>query len=233
MYDEKLNNNTLYFLYYAFFLQMFFGYWMFSNKQIFSNKILPVERADAPMKSGHSIWDPIEFNQAFPFLFCGILFIIWNLGHCVYLGFVKHQRQREWSYEDLRTYLLSLKPYDKEWLKTEEEYIREVQNYRLLPDNFYRKLLVSHILFNRNALNNKRFIQNVPTYDILANPYYEERFQYFPAMSRGDLDSKIFMSAKVRSIINLPYLTSAQFEEFEFENNLFKAIEKKVSISIS
>ena len=230
MYDDKLNNNTINWCYYAFGLQMFFGYWMFSNRQIFSNKVVPIETGNSPMRSGHSIWDPIEMDHAFPFLITGCLFTLGYIAYLIYLVIDRYRMRKYLTVENLKPFPGALKEFDREWLTSEERYVREHGNYRLLYDKFYKRLVASSTLQIPNALNNKTFIQNVPTYDILANPYYEERFQYFPVMSRGDLDKRIFMSNKVRKLLNLPYLNPFQIKKFNFSNKFFRVLADKVNI---
>jgi len=228
MYDDTLNKNSVNLLYYAFALQMFVGYWMYSNKQIFTNEVKEVTKSNSSIPSNHSIWDPIQLNQAFPFLAVGVIFIASKIIHVIIIMIADYREKHNFTYENLKKYTMSLKQYDKVWLKSEEKYIREKENFRLLPDETYRKLVTSGVLQLPNALTNKNFIQNVPTYDILANPKYEERFQYFPAMMREDLDDDLFMSEKIRKIINLPYLTRNQLTQFEFSSEIFKMISEKV-----
>lgn len=76
MYDEKLSNRSVLVMQFTIILQMFFGYWMFSNRQMFSNKVYDLEAADSMPRSGHSIWNPIEIDQAAPFLLVAGMAII-------------------------------------------------------------------------------------------------------------------------------------------------------------
>lgn len=76
LYDEKLSNNTVNLLYFSVLLQMLFGFWMFTNNQMFANEVYPMVEAYSPVRSGHSIWEPIHIDQAFPFLFVGVIFLV-------------------------------------------------------------------------------------------------------------------------------------------------------------
>lgn len=157
---------------------MAFGYWMFSNKQMFSNEVSTVSEANSPMRSEHSIWDSIEINQAFPFLLVIAAFIIYMIIYYTF-SFIMYFRKAEEKFQNLPPFLDSLKDSDRQWLITEEEYIRENDNYKILNDEFYRLLVAFNLIRVPTALNNRTFIQQVASYDILANPYYEEMFQYY------------------------------------------------------
>jgi hypothetical protein len=80
----------------------------------------------------------------------------------------------------------------------------------------------SEHLSNPNALTNRNYIQGVPTYNMLANSYYEEKFQYFHDVAKSEIDSKIFMSGKVRQIINLAYLNHHQIRKLDFTNHFIQ-----------
>ena len=231
MYDDLLSNNAINLLRYSILLQMAFGYWMFSNKQMFNNEVFTVSEANSPMRSEHSIWDPIEFNQAFPFLMIVAIFVVYMIGYYIY-SFIMSFREKEDKFQNLPTFMDSLKDSDRQWLISEEEYIREKNNYKILSDEFYRHLVTFNMIRVPTALNNRTFIQNVASYDILANPYYEEKFQYYCAKNRGDLDSKLFMSEKVRQLLFLPYLSKDQARILEFKNELFNILGKKVRNTI-
>ena len=231
MYDDMLSNNAVNLWRYAVFLQMAFGYWMFSNKQMFSNEVSTVSEANSPMRSEHSIWDSIEINQAFPFLLVIAAFIIYMIIYYTF-SFIMYFRKAEEKFQNLPPFLDSLKDSDRQWLITEEEYIRENDNYKILNDEFYRLLVAFNLIRVPTALNNRTFIQQVASYDILANPYYEEMFQYYWVKNRADIDSSLFMSDKVRQMLYLPYLSKEQAKALEFKNQLFNMLGKKVIISI-
>lgn len=227
MYDEELSNDTVYFLNWAFILQMFFGYWMFDNKQMFGNTVLPITETNSPNRSGHSIWDPIELNQAFPFLFTGIVFLMFFIGFYIYNIINAWKKKGTWYFDNANSYINSLSEKDREWKRTEERFVRENDGISCLPDSFYNKLLTMAIFQMPTALNQRNYIHNTCSYDILANQSYTERFQYIPVVSRSELDGHYFMSEKVREILNLPYLTREQLQNFEFSNKLFKVMNQK------
>jgi hypothetical protein len=227
MYNDALSNTTINFCYCAPVLQMFVGYWMFNNKQIFGNHVFPIAEANSPNQSGHSIWDPIEINQAFPFLIMGTAFVLFNIGRLIYSSFNKYIQVS--NFEDLKSFVHYLKQSDKDWIVNEETFRRENDGYKVLSDVFYKKLMASSKnLSNPNALTNRNYIQGVPTYNMLANPYYEEKFQYFHDIVKSDIDSKIFMSGKVRQIINLAYLNPHQIKDLDFTNIFIQRFASKL-----
>lgn len=73
MYDNKLNDSVLDKLQYAPLLFLAFGYWMFSNHQLFGGETFPIEKAGDVRLSGH-IWYSIflpegwQVGPAFPLI---------------------------------------------------------------------------------------------------------------------------------------------------------------------
>lgn len=218
MYDEKLSNRVVFLMQFSFILQMLFGYWMYSNQQMFYNNVSELSMANSQTKSGRTIFSSIQIDQSFPFLIVAVLSVILT----ILVSVMRFTRKvsKSGDFEDLKPYVACLKEYDREWLRSEEQFVREFDEYKLLQDRFYRTLVTSNALQIPNALTNKNYIQNVASYDILMNPMYEERFQYFPAQRRGEMDQKLFMSEKVRKLLYLPYLSPNQIKEFEFSNHL-------------
>lgn len=53
MYDDKLNNAAIRLLRWAPIFMMFFGYWCLGNKQIFNDKVNPIEYSNAPIVTSH------------------------------------------------------------------------------------------------------------------------------------------------------------------------------------
>ena len=76
-------------------------------------------------------------------------------------------------------------------------------------------------------MENERKIQQIATYDILANPIYQEKFQYYSALERGDGPDPIFMSNKVRKMLYLPYLSKDQLSRFKFADVALNEMSRK------
>ena len=84
MYDDKLNVSVLRKLTYAPLLFLIFGYWMFSNVQLFSNTVYPVQYStDAPTTGHHwySVFSPASFT-ATPAL--PLLVMFWLLSVAIF-----------------------------------------------------------------------------------------------------------------------------------------------------
>ena len=62
-FDEELNKNTIEALHWASLLYFFVGYWMMSNKQIFSNTLYEFDTDDpTDQETGHKVFKNIEID---------------------------------------------------------------------------------------------------------------------------------------------------------------------------
>lgn len=50
---------------------LFFGYWCFSNKQIFSNEVYPIHFTTEAVQTGHKVWS-MNVNPGLPLLLVGL-----------------------------------------------------------------------------------------------------------------------------------------------------------------
>ena len=99
---------------------------------------------------------------------------------------------------------------DKEWFKTENEYYKKNYNY----------MVSNQVTLNRMKRYKdtpKKSIQNIPFYYILANPFYQRDFLYFPVAlgetrheyiidGDSDEDNDKDQSDFVNHMLNLAYL---------------------------
>jgi len=184
MYDEKLNNRVLSTLTYAPILFLSFGYWMMSNKQLFSNDnvVWFVQSSDVK-QSGH-IWTSVFKKEGYhhqpgvPLLIgFWVLFILIVFRNSFFRWFVRvfpSARVGEIEIdEDLDNYFKTLDDEDRKWSLKEEENCRNVLNMKILAEHTLERLNATEL--------GKSHMQGVHTYDILANPLYLDDFQYFSA----------------------------------------------------
>ena len=182
MFDEKMSASTYKTMRWAIALNLFFAYWMYSNKQMFSNEVHPLRKAfDVPL-TGHVIFKNFEVDQAFPSFLFGFIFLAIFCTRWVRPLVAKFIPS--WFPEDplvkenLGNYFDSLEEKDLEWWTTEEEYIRDELGYKMVNDETLEGL--------KAGTPGKRVIQNVHCYDILANPEYENQFCYIPVADRDN-----------------------------------------------
>ena len=222
MFDDKLSNSSVDLCRYAILLQMFFGYNMLNNNQIFN---AGGESKESSLLSSNFLAN-IRFNHALPFLVCFILFIIFAIGEYIFVKAIRLRRLK-WGFESLPPFQRCLKESDVEWIFTEEKYLREKENFKILSDKFYRTLRSLYSAGKQPEMENERKIQQIATYDILANPIYQEKFQYYSVLERGDGPDPIFMSNKVRKMLYLPYLSKDQLSRFKFADVAFNEMSRK------
>ena len=222
MFDDKLSNTTVDFWSYAFLIQMFFGFRMFNNSEMFE---VDSNSSEYSYLSG-IFFNTIEFNHAFPFLAFLGLFVIFTIWESYYIK-VNKIGNSKWGFEGLPPFPKCLKQSDVEWMYSEEKYLRDNENIKILSDKFYNTLETMQNLGEAKDDKGEHKIQQIATYDILANPIYQEMFQYYSVDERGAGSDPIFMSNKVRKILNLPYLSQNQISEFRFIDTLFNKMVKK------
>lgn len=235
MYDEKLNNNVLTILTYAPLLFLSFGYWMFSSKQLLSNKVSYATLNSEVRETGH-IWYEVFQGKTYdacphlPFL---IMFWIFLTG-----TIFRHQIYKGLAYllpslikvgdleidEDLDNYFNTLDEHDRNWSIKEEENARGVLNLKILNDETLTKLKTTQM--------GAGHMKGVHCYDILANPLYLDDFQYFSASmddrekyiidDDDDEDNDNAQSDLVKVILNLAFLTEKQAKAFSFSKDAYK-----------
>lgn len=235
MYDEKLNNNVLTILTYAPLLFLSFGYWMFSSKQLLSNKVSYATLNSEVRETGH-IWYEVFQGKTYdacphlPFL---IMFWIFLTGtifrHQIYKGlaFLLPSLIKVGDLEideDLDNYFNTLDEHDRNWSIKEEENARSVLNLKILNDETLTKLKTTQM--------GAGHMKGVHCYDILANPLYLDDFQYFSASmddrekyiidDDDDEDNDNAQSDLVKVILNLAFLTEKQAKAFSFSKDAYK-----------
>jgi hypothetical protein len=131
MYSDILNKSSIELIPYAVILQMFFGYWMLSNLQIFTNKVGKVEKQTDVEPTGHEIGSSISLDQALPLFGAGcLIFLIVVFGSCL-KGCLrcfcpKFREEREFFVEEgLHPYFNSLPENEAKWWIAEEKHIRD------------------------------------------------------------------------------------------------------------
>lgn len=74
--DDKMTTNAMWLLSFTPILFLFNGYWMLSNRQMFSNEVNQVSRSTDEMSSGH-FWSTLtQLNQATPMLMISLAFVV-------------------------------------------------------------------------------------------------------------------------------------------------------------
>ena len=72
MFDEKMNTAAISVLKWAPFFLVAFNFWSFSNKQIFSNVVLPKMYSDEPIVTDHNL--TLQGDQSLPLFIFAVIF---------------------------------------------------------------------------------------------------------------------------------------------------------------
>ena len=126
--------------------------------------------------------------------------------------------------ENLPYFFTAIKLKDAEWLKIENENLKDHYNFQIISDEINRIL--------DTTSPPKKAIQGVPYYIILANPLYYRDFQYIccDVPDRNNLikdddddeENDCEQSDMVSIILNLAYIPENVVEKFRFETGFHK-----------
>jgi len=203
MYDEKLNASALSTLKWAPVFLLFFGYWIMSNKQLFGNTVLPLQRTNEVIQTDHKIFSNIQVDQSFPLLLFSCLFFICVFFNDTFLALFRKCRVMDEEEEievdeDLDTYFGSLSQVDKKIWYFDEHHNRKDLDLKTLTDEAFDQLRHSH--------TGKKTITVCPNYEIVSNPKYADQFGYTPIEFRDTEEEKL-TSDMVLKLLNLAYFT--------------------------
>jgi hypothetical protein len=130
MFDSELTNTSLWFLQYAGALYLAFGFWMLSNKQIFSNEVHPIKYVGDISFTGHTI-GRLNLHQASIVVLlvalCVIIYLVWLfLKYTVEaMCFSSSVEEELLGVEDLFNFYDSLHLQDLQFLIDEEMVLRQ------------------------------------------------------------------------------------------------------------
>jgi len=190
-----------------------FGYWMISNRQIFSNHVTPKAFSKDIIFTDHTIAN-IHVDQAFPLFIFNILLI---LALFVFLLkyikdnflFSSSQQEELMGIEELLDFQQSLFKQDLEYWIQEEMQIRKQFGYKKMKDFSFSLMRVANISFlahkkRHEMMVDKKGISNTVCYDMLAQQKYQSLLQYIPMAHRqGQPHTK---SDQLRTYVDYPFL---------------------------
>jgi len=234
-YDSELNDSVISLMTLAPLFFFSFGYWMLSNKQLFSNEVIWKKTLTEPEGTNH-IWTEVFSgkaysvdNQGFPMIICFWLYLILlllkdRLFSLVVTMFKSLKVGNFELDEDLDNYFETLDKGDKEWSAKEEEHCRKVLKFATLEEETFRKF--------RETEQKDMQLQGVHTYEILANPHYLDAFQYLsPAFEDranyivdddDDEGNDEAQSDLVKIFLNLAFLEEGKAKQFKFDKESYR-----------
>ena len=174
--DDKLTNNCISMLKGAPLMLLFNGYWMISNRQIFTNGWSYKQRSFDTMKSGHMI--QLEVNWATPMLLLAAAAVLIIIIQIVFkdmlmkFGFSMSSKKIEVD-EDLPRFFEAIKLSQADELIDEQFNMKK--NYGFIPNDPDTIQELDRVKVPRKA------IQGTPWYQILSNQAYAQKFFYIGA----------------------------------------------------
>lgn len=124
-FDDSMNHNCIRDILRAPFLYLGMGFWMFSNRQIFENIVLPIEFLKDVPRMNHTIIESVFFNlnPGSPFLILLIIQIIFEISMQMNIDSkfgsekIKHFLERP---PDNEPFFKTISESDKDWFFGEE-----------------------------------------------------------------------------------------------------------------
>lgn len=173
--DDKMTTNAMWLLSFTPILFLFNGYWMLSNRQMFSNEVNQVSRSTDEMSSAH-FWSTLpQLNQATPMLMISIAFVVITvLRNSFYKmlqkwGFTISSNEIEVD-ENLPSFYKAVKLSDADWIVKENQYLEDNYSFRFAPTNLIKEM--------DNVSVPKKPVQGIAWYALMANPVYVRAFNY-------------------------------------------------------
>lgn len=213
---------------------------MLSNQQIFGNKVYPIEFLNSPRRTGHDIFAMPNVTASIPFFFTffvvAVLIFSDRLNRKLFKKIYGAGAENLGEIDErLENYFVALNYDSKEWIVEEEKLCRGKLNFKTLTDHAFDNL--------QDAFHTPAFLQGISqgveqtkisgcfSYDILANPYYQQQFAYLPAMLPerkqlvidGDYDesNNDMQSNMVRMILNLAYMDRKTQKSFKIDKGSY------------
>jgi hypothetical protein len=144
LYDNTLNVVSIHFLKWAAFLYIAIAYWVITNKQLFGNRLTPIEYQAQVEFYGHYIFEMPDTPQETVVLAVAMLILLYWLVNLVYHIisplFRTTSQEELMEFEDLKPFYEALDFLDLEFWVTEERQIRNKFKYKYLFDDLYDKL---------------------------------------------------------------------------------------------
>jgi hypothetical protein len=182
--DNSLAATALYILQCAPLLYLAVGTWMMSNIQIFYNDVILTQRYSDHYETGHSLartlWPPkltyyTPLFLAFIFeLLIVLTYPLWTQPVRKALGvgdLADDKTEQAYFYETLTN-------LQRECITREEYACREILGVTRISDRTLQRLNDSYTTVIGKGRETE--LIGIPTYDILDNPHFQDKFQYLP-----------------------------------------------------
>lgn len=235
MFDGTVNRTTLNLLYFAPILYAISAAATFSNQQVFKNSVVPRINAEFYPPTNHQfIADSFsQITPATPFFILVVLLVLTTLYRYT-RSWIQGKYYREESLEEQIKDMVPVQNLDsffrvlkdkviENWVK-EEVVCKERCDMQRLKESSFKELIQARETKGERKGNPK--LQGVHNYDILSNPMYAERYLYTPCRYPNrssyvisqytDKELRKLSNDLIRTICDLPYLTTKKARELEF-----------------
>jgi hypothetical protein len=183
--DHSLSGTAINLLLLGPLLYLSVGFWMYNNIQIFNNDVQYTAHFDDHYVTGHSLSSallPPKLSQALPLLLAFAFFALIVTTHPLWM----HKARRLLKVEDLSeekvekvNFYKSLTKLQREAIIREEEAMREVMGTGKISERTMQRLK-SCVSYSEMGQGRETEIIGIPTYDILDNPKFQDKFQFLP-----------------------------------------------------
>jgi hypothetical protein len=174
------------------------------------------------MPSNHSFYDSFRtpYIHAWPIVIFGGVVFFYFLIRAIWKRIMRKVEKVEAFPEDLTPFSKALGTEDRRIIISEEENCRESCGIKILSDEALERVR------DKKYDGEKKYIENLCTYDILAHPIYKTEFQYFMVYERDLESDEVKFSDRIKKIIYLYFLTPSQLESFSFSYKIRSSIKE-------
>ena len=159
------------------------GFWMFTNRQIFENVVIPIAYSTETVRYGHSIISTFQkFYPGQPYLILMGFFVLAMIFDVITLErflFKKETLANLKPKPNTCSYYSVISTPDRLFFKTEEDFLRKTYGIERTSKERVQKLI--------HAKEGKRQIIRLAFYDMLANQKYRNMFQYVSVLQGNKL----------------------------------------------
>lgn len=198
LYDDTLNKVSIEFLKLAALFYISIAYWVLTNKQMFGNRLHPIEYQAKIETYDHYIFEMPDTVQETVVLFVVLFMMAYNIVNFLWIVltplFESTSDEEMMEFEDLTPFSQALNDKDTDYWYHEEKQIRSKLGYKYLFDSLYDKLeakeqqnLIKGEGYNSEGAMFKQHISDATNYDLLYMLDYSHKYSYIPATKRKDV----------------------------------------------
>jgi hypothetical protein len=204
-------------------------FWVLGNKQMFNSHVPYIQSKNSPIDPMHPLIDFSDINDLghhiesmimllIVFYVLVKLFFRIRYGESVSTLKVDNESHFEMD-EGLSNYYNSIKGFNQKEIYARELYYKEKYGVSTLDDEALRLVRTSN-----NTEAGDKIFSNVPSFNIISNNFYYDKFQFFPMYLRDDKTDFTKSDPIFRALFQAKMHQSKNYRDGEFFNTDVKQL---------